>query len=256
MNNRIYNCEVEYYKCFSVANENENIIQFIDDQLKDMYYHNFTYIGKVASRAEFLEIVKNEISKRQLQGSSFCNVLINSALESLSPLLFEKTTEISINGFYSFDVSHITSFKTINGAIVKKVTDKQRLEDVLFCDLQHDEITLGKDFCTRRCYRRGNVYLSEGGVNSYVCYYNGNIVGNCDLFLHDNVAKIEDFAVIPQYQRKGFGTTILKSLIEIAMDKNCDLIYLVTDEEDTPKEMYKKLGFSKMAERTDLFFKL
>lgn len=255
MNNRIYDCEMEYDKCFSFAHENGNTIQFRDDQLKDMYYHNFTYIPKVTSRTELQEIVKDEISKRQVQRCDFCNILINSDVESLRPLLFESTPEVSINGFYSFDISHISSFKTINGALVENVTDKARLEDVLYCDLKHDEIALGKDFCTRRCYRRGEVYLSEGGVNSYVCYYNGNVVGNCDLFIHDGAAKIEDFAVIPQYQRKGFGTTILKSLIETAMDKNCDLIYLVTDEEDTPKEMYKKLGFSKVDERTDLFFK-
>lgn len=130
------------------------------------------------------------------------------------------------------------------------------VDDILFCDLQHDEEKLGNDFCTRRCYRRGKVYISDKGVNSYVCYHNGDIIGNCDLFIYNGVAKIEDFAVIPTYQHKGYGTTILKELIDIAIKENSHTIYLVTDEDDTPKEMYQKIGFNKIGERTDLFFEL
>ena len=51
------------------------------------------------------------------------------------------------------------------------------------------------------------------------------------------------------------GTAILKSMIETAIQQNCQLIYLVTDEEDTAKDMYQKLGFHKIAQRTDYFFK-
>lgn len=123
-------------------------------------------------------------------------------------------------------------------------------------DCTNDEESLGKDFCTRRSYRRGKVYVSDKEVNSYICYHNGNIIGNCDLFIDNGVAKIEDFAVIPKYQRNGYGTTILKSLIDIAIKENCHLIYIVTDEEDTAKEMYQKNGFNKIGGRIDLFFKL
>lgn len=54
------------------------------------------------------------------------------------------------------------------------------VDDILFCDLQHDEKSLGKDFCTRRCYRCCKVYVSDKRVNSYVCYHNGDIIGNYD----------------------------------------------------------------------------
>ena len=84
----------------------------------------------------------------------------------------------------------------------------------------------------------------------------GAIIGSCDLFMYKVVAKIEDFAVIPTYQRKGYGTTILKALIDIAIKENCHTIYLVTAEDDTAKEMYQKIGFNKTGEKTDLFFKL
>ena len=75
------------------------------------------------------------------------------------------------------------------------------------------------------------------------------------MFINNSIAKIEDFAVSPRHQRKGYGTTILKSLIEIALDKNVTIMYLETDEDGTAKEMYKKCGLFKVNDFTDLLFK-
>lgn len=253
---KIIDCEIEYTKCFSEAYENKEIIRFCDNQLNDMYYHNFTYIKKAMSDIELKCIIENEISLRLSEKSDFCNIILDFAFSgSLLPMLKHKP-EISTNGYYLFDISKFSGLNSLPDCTIKKVNNQKMVEDILFCDLQHDEKSLGKDFCTRRCYRRGEVYISDKGVNSYVCYHGGHIIGNCDLFLHKGVAKIEDFAVNPPYQRRRYGTTILKELIDIAIKENSHTIYLVTDEEDTPKEMYKKIGFNKVGERTDLFFKL
>lgn len=244
---KIIDCELEYTKCFSEIYENEEIIRFYDEQLSDMYYHNFTYIKKAMSDIELKRIIQNEISLRLSEKSDFCNIILNSAVNSSLLSMLKYKSDMSINGYYSLDISKFSRLNAISDCIIKKVDCKEMVDDILFCDLQHDEGRLGKDFCTRRCYRRGKVYISDKGVNSYVCYHNGHIVGNCDLFLYKGVAKIEDFAVIPAYQHRGYGTTILKELINIAIKENSHTIYLVADEEDTPKEMYKKIGFNKKA---------
>ncbi|WIV13689.1 GNAT family N-acetyltransferase [Proteiniborus sp. MB09-C3] len=253
---KIIECELEYTKCFSEVYEDEEIIRFSDDQLYDMYYHNFTYIKKAMSDIELKRIIQNEISLRLSKKSNFCNIILNSAVSSSLLSMLKCKPEISINGYYSFDISNFSRLNALTDCTIKKVNNQEMIDDILFCDLQHDEEKLGKDFCTRRCYRRGRVYISDNGVNSYICHYNGYIIGNCDLFMHNGIAKIEDFAVIPTYQRRGYGTTILNELIDIAIKNNSHTIYLVTDEDDTPKEMYKKIGFNKIGERTDLFFKL
>ena len=130
------------------------------------------------------------------------------------------------------------------------------LENILAFELQLDEERFRTVFFTRKCNRRIEEYISDKNINSYICYQNGQIIGSCELFINNGVAKIENFIVLPAFQRKGYGTTILKALIDIAISEVSKIIYLVTDEEDTAKEMYKKLGFSKTGERTDLMFKL
>lgn len=250
----IIECELEYTKCFSEFYENEDIIRFRDKELKDMYYHNYTYLKNTSCEIDLKRTIADEISLGLLEKSNFCNILSNSINNPSFLSKLEYKPQISRNGYYSFDISYFSKLNYISDCEIKKVTNKEMIEDILFCDLQHDEKKLGKDFCTRRCYRRGQVYLSDKGVDSYICYHNGNVVGNCDLFINNSIAKIEDFAVIPKSQRKGYGTSILKALIEIAIKNNCHTIYLVTDEDDTAKEMYKKIGFNKIGERTDLFF--
>ncbi|HAG43050.1 MAG TPA: N-acetyltransferase [Clostridium sp.] len=252
----IIECEFEYTKNFSDFYEDEDIIRFRDNQLSDMYYHNYTYIKKAMDEVELKSIIQDEISLRLSEKSKFCNILLSSDVNSSLMSDIKYNAEISINGYYSFDISYFSKLNALSGCTIKKVANQEMIDDVLFCDLQQDEKNLGKDFCTRRCYRRGKVYVSNKGVNSYLCYHNGDIIGNCDLFIYKGIAKIEDFAVNPTYQRKGYGTTIIKSLIDIAIKENCHTIYLVTDEDDTAKEMYQKIGFNKIGERTDLFFQL
>ncbi|MGL5329614.1 MAG: GNAT family N-acetyltransferase [Peptostreptococcaceae bacterium] len=256
MDKKILECELEYYKCFSHFYENESIIRFRDNDLKDMYDHNFTFIKERTSKEEINRIIESEIELRKSEKASFFNIHTDISLSDNFIKSLKLNPTISNNGYYIFDVSKYKDLKALKNAKVKKLISKEMVEDLLYCDLEHDEKTLGAEFCQRRCYRRSKVYLSEGKIDSYICYDVNGVIGNCDLFIHNKIAKIEDFAVIPKHQRKGYGTIILKSLIDIAINKGCEKIYLLTDEDDSAKEMYSKLGFSKIGERTDLFYDL
>lgn len=256
INKEIIECELEYTKCFSRFYENEDIVRFHDDELKDMYDHNYTYLKKAMSEIKLKEVLNNEISLRLSEKGSFCNIILNFEINNTIFSMLEFSPEISTNGYYIFDISKFSKLKSVPGCIIQKVSNQEMVEDVLFCNLKHAEEVLGKDFCTKKCYRRGKIYIADEGIDSYICYHNGEIIGNCDLFIFNGVAKIEDFAVIPLYQRRGYGTTILKALIDVAIKQDCHTIYLVADEDDTAKEMYEKISFKKVGERTDLFFEL
>ncbi|MGG7164618.1 GNAT family N-acetyltransferase [Clostridium ihumii] len=256
INKKIIECELEYLKCFSEFEQDDAIIRFFDSSLQDMYFHNYTYVKNAMDKSMLKSIIENEIKIRLHNKHNFCNILLTSEIDKSSIPSFNYKEALSTFGFYSFNLSKLSKLNSREDCIVKIVSNKKMLDDILFCDLAHDEETLGRDFCTRRCYRRGQVYLSDKGVNSYICYHNDKIIGNCDLFIHNGVAKIEDFAVIPKYQRMGYGTTILKHLINIALKENCIICYLDTDEDDTAKEMYEKIGFTKLFERNNLFFNL
>ena len=200
-----------------------------------------------------IQIIESELAHSKDTGKNFCLLRCHVPV---SELKLAYTPEVSVSGYYVFDISNLSN---LNGTecSVRRVDKPEMLEDILRMDLEHDEESLGRDFCTRRIYRRKDIYLSDGGVDSYICYNNaGEAVGSCDLFIYGDTAKIEDFSVSPQHQRKGYGTSLLKALIETAAARDVTAVHLETDEDDTAKEMYKKCGFYKAGEFTDLFFML
>lgn len=84
----------------------------------------------------------------------------------------------------------------------------------------------------------------------YVAILDGRIVGSTTMiiepkFIHDggNVAHIEDVVVSKEYQGKGIGELLMRSLLDLAKDSNCYKIIL--DCSDEIKPFYEKIGFKK-----------
>ena len=250
----IIECELAYSKCFCIFDENERLIRFSDKLLPDMYDHHYTYIKQYSSIQKLEELVKEEMSNRLFEGKDFCKILLDADFNASSFSINRHEASIGKYGYYQFDIANLHLMKKQDDCTVIKVENQSMLNDRLTLDKEFDEKTYGIDFCTRRVNRRGKVYLSNHGVDSYICYFNDTPVGSCDLFVHEGVAKIEDFAVSPFHQRKGYGTTILKALIKEALNQHAHTLYLITDEDDTAKEMYLKCGFHKIGEKTELFF--
>ena len=258
-NGKIQKCEIEYSKSFSESVEMANFVRYRDALLKDMYYHNFTLIKDSDSDDKLHKLIEDEISLRKAEGEHFCNIV--SFVPISDSLLgrfnkFEIKPEVTLNGFYLFDVNKLSELNVKKDCVVSKVTDRKMIEDTLRIESELYNDDWGIDFCTRRTNRRKSVCLSSENLNAYVCYDQNEAVGVCDLFIHDGAAKIEDLSVSAKKQRQGYGTVILKSLIGTALNKGASTIYLVTDEDETAKEMYLKNGFAKIGVKTDLFFKL
>jgi len=255
-NEKIHNCEKEYSKCFSNILETEDYVRFRDDLLPDMYYHNFTLIKKSRTDEELYHRIEAEIQLRKTEGESFCNIVSYVPISDYLLQELDVRPQVSVDGFYLFDVSKLSRLTNKEGAVVLKVNNLKMADDILRLDIEHDGERLGLDFCKRRTNRRKEVYLSKKGVNTYICYDNNEAIGQCDLLIYKDTAKIEDFSVLPAKQRQGYGTAILKAMLEVALSSGASTIYLVADEDGTAKEMYQNLGFSKIGEKIDLFFKL
>ena len=249
-------CELSYLKCFSEHFEYKDFIQFRDNLIIDMYSHNLTYfIRKEMDNQTIQDYVEQEITHCLSKGKKYCNLIFSGSVNDLLISYFKKQPEVTIYGFYVFDKLFLSKLKGKENCVVVKVDSTEMVEEIVQLDLEQYG-DWGTDFCNRRGRRNGKVYLAKDGVESFICYDNGVAIGKCDLFINDGVAKIEDFDVLPKYQRKGYGSALLKEIICKALEQNAKLIYLVTDEYDTAKEMYLKIGFEKAGEKTQLFFTL
>ena len=69
------------------------------------------------------------------------------------------------------------------------------------------------------------------------------IVAWTDLYLAEGVAQVEDVATLPQHRHQGYATAVVLRAGEEARSAGADLVFLVADDEDWPKELYRRLGF-------------
>ncbi len=256
MINEIRRCERAYKGCFSKPFESDRVIRYRNTVMSDMYDHNCSHIKGTLKLDELLQIIAGEIRLCIEENLVFCKITMDEMQYEKGLKEFDNKLQIEHYGQYVFTAAKPPEWPLKAVCEIRKIVDPAMVEDLVYLDKSQYSGDCGEDFCIRRARYRGQVYLSNASIESYICYYGGEPAGNCDLFLFEGTAKIEDFTVLPKYQRQGLGTAILKHLICAAFAKGARIIYLTTDEDDTPKEMYTKLGFEKVSDSYALLRKL
>ena len=251
MLDKIQECDSAMVNFFCETQEHENFTRFRDNKFTLMYAHNFTKIKNVND--ETPQLIESEIANNKNEGKDYC--LIRLPNDAPVPKT-SQTPSVDVNGIYTAKASSLVNMKTNQAFSIAKVDSQEMLKDVLRLSLEESEEDYGADFCNGRTKRYGEAYLSDKGVDCYLCYVDEAAIGRCELFAYGDLAYIEDFYISPSHQRKGYGTTMFMELVKNAMEKGVTTIYLLADEEDTPKEMYKKMGFEKISQYTELLFKI
>lgn len=254
MKDKIIETELAYVGCFSNAHDWGEIVRFTDADLPSMYAHNLTYIKADVSPEVALDHIARELDFRRSSGKAFLNIHTDFRLdqEALKSLGMTWNCRLS---YYVFNMNHLKRLK-VKPDLKLIPLDQAHLDDALNLDLEMNGEELGQDFIKARFIRRSKVYLNDDQLTNYIAYLDGKPVAHVDLFINEGVAKIEDFDVSPDYQRQGLGTSILKSMVLKAKKEGVDLIYLITDFEETAKVMYKKCGMKHIGDKQEYFFEL
>jgi GNAT superfamily N-acetyltransferase len=71
----------------------------------------------------------------------------------------------------------------------------------------------------------------------------GEIASYAGLYLDDGVAQVEDVATLPAYRRQGLASAIVLRAVAEARRGGAELVFLMADESDSPKDLYGRLGF-------------
>ncbi|MEU4509551.1 GNAT family N-acetyltransferase [Nonomuraea wenchangensis] len=80
----------------------------------------------------------------------------------------------------------------------------------------------------------------------------GEIAARADLYLHGGVAQIEDVWTAEEHRGRGHARALLSALLAEAA--GAELIFLVADAADWPKDFYARLGFAEVG-RTHSFLR-
>lgn len=254
MLDKLINSEIEYINQFSQSYDNKNFIRFWDSNLPDMYTHNFTLLK---NNIDINKVILNELEQRKKKCKDFLRIEANFTIDNSIINKLPIAPEVSR---YDYMCIETNKYRLLNGnpnCIIKEARSTEVLKDGIEVDILANKGAMGLDFAKKRINRKSDIYKSsDSNISLHVCYHDNLPIGNCELMIHNKMAKIEDFDIIEIYQRRGFGTSVLRHLLKEANYSNVDIAYLITDSADTAKEMYEKNGFHKLGEKTELFFNL
>lgn len=82
---------------------------------------------------------------------------------------------------------------------------------------------------------------------------NGEIVSWADLYLAQGIGQVEDVATKEEHRGKGYATAVVLRAVREARAAGADVVFLVADADDWPKELYGKLGFDTIGRLTKFF---
>ena len=126
------------------------------------------------------------------------------------------------------------------GAAFLKMEGNQPLEDAFgFSELEEIEVKhfgplYGEDFSRR------NIRRLYGKLTFHGAYFDNRLIAACHSFSADGITGIDGLIVDQAYRRQYAASSLLG---HIKAAHPADLLILHADNEDTPKEMYLKMGF-------------
>ncbi|MCG8477556.1 MAG: GNAT family N-acetyltransferase [Spirochaetales bacterium] len=242
--NGIIDTEGRYFSEFAVVEQTAWGVRYTDYNVLDMYTHNFSRIFR-RSLGRIDAILASELAYRRTLGQSVVRVECFAA----SP----ERIRIGVAGYtvseqiiLALDLSTKSVPPQPDDVDIRPARSDADFEAGKQIDVSSSEESL-RDFFARRYTRKLLQYRDRNvGLYNMICFQNGEPVGNCDLYVHGAYGKVEDFDVLPTFQRRGYGTKILDEVVRYAAARGVVRLYLLVDSDNSAIRMYEKYGFGRI----------
>lgn len=256
MINKLKNMELEYVRCFSDEKEFENHIEFRDRIFRDTYTSNVSIIKSTVDDCELIDIINNEFKIFKRRGRDFLNLEINKYVSSeVIKKFLKRPKRIDRFNYLLIESANCKPLEKKQSIYLKRVEEREEFKSLIDINVKDNEKILGKSYSLYRIKRKVKAYRDDkNNLESYLCYYKETPIGSCEVLRIDNICKIEDVGILEKYRGNGFGTYMIKSLLEDNCKKGIEYTYLITERNGVAEKLYKKLGFIKFAEKTQLIW--
>lgn len=213
-----------FYRLFSASHTvSEHLTKREDSELRDKYDHNaFCYYSQPSA-----DEVRAALAYQKERGDTFLKLEGYEPLADAFGMECEETLTMVLP-----PETDIRNWKT-NPDVSIKAPDADQLEQH---ELKYYGPLYGDDFTVRnnRNLREKLTYLGA--------YLGGKLVGDCYIFASDGYVCMDGLLVDEDFRHQYIAMTLMKHIAEKAQERG-EILYLHADSEDTPKELYAKMGF-------------
>ncbi len=87
------------------------------------------------------------------------------------------------------------------------------------------------------------LFVEVTGTRFFVVRVDGVPAGFCELSVHEGVAELDDVHTLERFRGRGIARGVVGHAVRQAREARADLVFLIADDADWPKDLYVKLGF-------------
>ena len=219
----------------------EHLEKWQDDDLYDMYDHN-----------QFVPLLDDPTDKELEQAIAYQHQLGRGFLkldtrEKLDESLTERfsleecCTETML---LRNKQKNIEAWKCNPDVIIHDSASSDVLADLLQIDIETFASDYGEDFIRRRDARYVKKAMETQGFHYYVAYLDRKPAGSCYACAIDGYVVMDALVVREAFRKRYVATTLMKHIASQFKEE----MFLHADADDTPKEMYRKMGFETVDE--------
>lgn len=239
---RIRKAEQSFKQLFSQKRAfSEHMEKWQDDDLYDMYDHN-----------QFVPLLDDPTGKELEQAIAYQRQLGRGFLKLDTR---EKLDEALIKRFSLEECctetmllrnkkENIARWKSNPDVIIYDSVSGDVLADLLKIDIETFASDYGEDFIRRRDARYVKKAMETQGFHYYVAYLDGKPAGSCYACAVDGYVVMDALVVREAFRKRYVATTLMKHIASQFKEE----MFLHADADDTPKEMYRKMGFETVDE--------
>lgn len=219
----------------------EHLEKWQDDDLYDMYDHN-----------QFVPLLDDPTDKELEQAIAYQHQLGRGFLkldtrEKLDEALTERfslekcCTETML---LRNKKENMARWKSNPDVIIHDSASSDVLADLLQIDIETFASDYGEDFIRRRDARYVKKAMETPGFHYYVAYLDRKVAGSCYACAIDGYVVMDALVVREAFRKRYVATTLMKHIASQFKEE----MFLHADADDTPKEMYRKMGFETVDE--------
>ena len=219
----------------------EHLEKWQDDDLYDMYDHN-----------QFVPLLDDPTDKELEQAIAYQHQLGRGFLkldtrEKLDEALTERfsleecCTETML---LRNKQKNIEAWKCNPDVIIHDSASSDVLAGLLQIDIETFASDYGEDFIRRRDARYVKKAMETQGFHYYVAYLDRKPAGSCYACAIDGYVVMDALVVREAFRKRYVATTLMKHIASQFKEE----MFLHADADDTPKEMYGKMGFETVDE--------
>ena len=219
----------------------EHLEKWQDDDLYDMYDHNqFVPLLDDPTDKELEQAIAYQ---RQL-GRGFLKLDTREKLDEALTERFSLEECCTETMLLRNKQKNIEAWKCNPDVIIHDSASSDVLADLLQIDIETFASDYGEDFIRRRDARYVKKAMETQGFHYYVAYLDRKVAGSCYACAIDGYVVMDALVVREAFRKRYVATTLMKHIASQFKEE----LFLHADADDTPKEMYRKMGFETVDE--------